>query len=148
MSTKFPGLTTLDQAQRQPRPHQPKQTRLERAEANQQADRDDKRKLEVWARAVKNRDEWKDRLTGARVKAVLRLLPDRAEAHHVEPRANYDTRYDVRNGLTLSLATHERVERNEIQIVGTRHFTVNGKQYINCDFPVKFIRNGKVIHVG
>jgi hypothetical protein len=125
-----------------------KPTKLDRAIANKVADNEDARKLKAWAREVKGLDGWKDRLTGRIVKPVLRLVPDRAEAHHVEPRQNYDVRYDVRNGLTLSFESHEKVERNEILIEGTKFFKVNRRRYIDCRQPVKFLRNGKVIHVG
>lgn len=49
-------------------------------------------------------------------------------------------RYDVRNGLCLSYATHDAVERNKLRIVGTRWFKVRGiiPRYIDATYPVKF----------
>ena len=66
------------------------------------------------------------------------LHPDTAHAQHVEPRSNADVRYDRRNGITLSALTHDRVERHQLRIVGTAWFEVNGKQYVDCDAPVRF----------
>ncbi len=68
----------------------------------------------------------------------LRLGDAEADRHHVEPRENADVRHDTRNGITLSFKTHDAVERNKLRIVGTVWFTVNGKRYINCDYPVRF----------
>lgn len=117
-------------------------TKLDRAIDKKQAKREDAAKLAAWAKAVKERDHWKDRYTGKPVKKpgkVAILDPDAAHAHHVEPRENEDTRYDVRNGLTLSALTHDKVERNLLRIVGTRFFKVAGKTYINCTYLVKFV---------
>lgn len=135
------NLPTPDEA-RALRPLTPKNelpTRMEKAEGKKKAAALDERKLAEWAKQVKERDSWKDRHTGRRVKTMRMVLhPDAAHAHHVEPRENYDVRYDTRNGLTLSAKTHDAVERNKIRIIGTAWFKVNGKRYINCDHPVKF----------
>ena len=115
-------------------------TRMDKADAKKKATALDVRKLVEWAKQVKDRDGWKDRYTGRRVKGTRMVLhPDAAHAHHVAPRENTDVRYDTRNGITLSAKTHDRVERNQLLIVGTVWFTVNGKRYINCDYPVKFM---------
>lgn len=113
-------------------------TRLDRAQSKKKAVAQDRRLLTEWARQVKDRDEWKDRYTGKKVRGTRLLSPDAAHAHHVEPCANKDVRHDTRNGITLSFTTHDLVERNKLRIVGTVWFTVNGKRYINCDYPVKF----------
>src|SRR5262245_1367650 len=84
-----------------------KPTRLERAVEKKDAKREDEKKLTTWARAVKDDDEWKDRYTGKRLKRTRELDPLRAEAHHIEPRANEDVRYDVRDGITLSFSSHD-----------------------------------------
>lgn len=134
-------LPTPDEA-RTLRPLQQKSelpTKMDKAEAKKKAQGLDERKLRTWAKQVKERDAWKDRMTGQRVtSAKLALTPDAAHAHHVEPRENYDVRYDTRNGLTLSARSHDLVERNKIRIVGTVFFQVNGRRYINCDHVVKF----------
>jgi hypothetical protein len=115
-------------------------TKLARAIANKAARLEDKRKLEHWARAVKERDRWVDRKTGVRVLSTKLLDPLRAEAHHIEPKATRATRYDVRNGITLSLATHQAVELGHLRIEGTVFFRVGGSRYINGAFPVLFVR--------
>lgn len=114
-------------------------SKMDRADAKKKATALDVRKLTVWAKEVKERDEWKDRYTGRAVKGTRMVLhPDAAHAHHVEPRENADVRYDTRNGICLSAKTHDLVERNLLRIVGTVWFTVNSKRYINCDHKVRF----------
>lgn len=138
------NLPTPDQA-RALRPLKQKHelpSKMDRAEAKKKAAALDERKLAAWAKKVKERDEWKDRYTGRKVKSVRETLtvthPDAGHAHHVEPRENEDTRYDVRNGLCLSAKTHDLVERNKLRIVGTRWFRINGRRYIDCRYSVKF----------
>lgn len=135
---------TLDERSRIGRavPKAELKTRMDRAIEKKQDKREDERKLLVWAKAVKERDHWKDRLTGHKVKRpgkVAVIDPDAAHAHHGEPRENYDVRYDIRNGITLSALTHEKVEKNELAIVGKHYFVVNGKRYLNLSKPVKFV---------
>lgn len=115
-------------------------SKLDRAIASKAARLLDAKKLREWAYAVKERDHWKDRKTGVRVRRTRDLDPLRAEAHHIEPRENRDTRYDVRNGICLSLDTHEAVEHNRLKIEGTVWFTKNGCRYIDGTFPVTFVR--------
>lgn len=135
-------LLTLAQQQATPRAQRKDQleTKLDRAIANKAARLLDERKLRQWAFAVKDRDQWRDRKTGRRVLRTLALDPDRAEAHHVEPKGNWATRYDVRNGLTLSYETHAKVERGDYRIEGTAWFTIDGTRYIDCTAPVTFVR--------
>ena len=64
----------------------------------------------------------------------------RAEAHHIVDRSDQAVRYDVRNGLCLSFATHEAVERYRLRIVGSSFFTKGGREYIDATFPVRFVR--------
>lgn len=113
-------------------------TKVDRLRAKADADREDERKLQAWAKAVKARDHWTDRKTGKPVRSTAILALDSAHAHHVEPRANYDVRYDIRNGLTLSYETHAKVEANELVIVGTAWFEVEGRRYIDCTHMVHF----------
>ena len=120
---------------------QPKgSSRLDRAVTKKAARLLDQKMLRAWAFAVKVRDGWRDRKTGRRVLRTLSLDPDRGEAHHIEPREHTATRYDPRNGLTLSLATHDAVERGQLRIEGTVFFTIQGTRYINAEFPVVFVR--------
>lgn len=130
------------QATRRATPKYELPSKTEKARAKQKADKDDEQKLAAWGKAVKNRDEWTDRYTGKRLKRTkgLSFDPDAAHAHHVEPRENWDTRHDVRNGITLSFETHEKVEKNQLRIVGTKFFTVNGKRYVDCTHRVRFAK--------
>jgi len=89
---------------------------------------------------VKDRDRWTDRKTGKRVRRTAALDPDRAEAHHIEAKDDRAVRYDVRNGITLSLATHLAVELHQLRIEGTHWFTVGGCRYVDATFPVTFVR--------
>src|SRR4051812_7091461 len=93
-------LPTLAQQQATPRatPKHQLETKLDRAIASKAARLLDAKKLRTWARDVKERDRWKDRKTGRRVRRCLELDPDRAEAHHIEPKENMSVRYDIRNG--------------------------------------------------
>lgn len=114
-------------------------TRLTRAFAQSAARLLDRRKLVAWSFAVKHRDGWRDRRTGARLLRTLNLDPNRAEAHHLVSREVRALRYDPRNGITLSLATHVAVERGELRIVGTAWFQIDGVSYVNASAPVRFV---------
>lgn len=140
----FSQLPTVaeEEARRRATPKGELPTRLERAVERKAADAADERRLRAWAKRVKTRDEWTDRCTGRKVKATTAAHPDRAEAHHVAGRADAAVRYDVRNGITLSWATHDRVERHELEIVGTKHFTVKGRRYIDATHRVVFKERG------
>lgn len=116
-------------------------TKLERAKAKETARNKDRAAMQRWATKVKKRDEWLDRHDGQPVLKTSVLCPRRAEAHHIEPRGNKDVRFDVRNGICLSYEVHDRVERNELTIVGTRYFEVNGRRYIDATHKVKFKEN-------
>jgi len=118
-------------------------TRLDRAFAQSAARLLDRRKLVAWAFAVKTRDQWKDQHTGVRLRRTLNLDPLRAEAHHIVPKEVRAVRYDVRNGICLSFATHFAVERGELRIEGSAWFTVNGARYVDASAPVKFVRGRK-----
>lgn len=118
----------------------PKSSKADRAYDAGAAKKEDEKQLAVWRRAVGTRDKGKDRCTGKKVLKTIALDPNRAECHHVESRENYDVRYDRRNGILLSLTTHCLVEENKLRIVGTKFFNVNGKKYIDCDHPVRFVK--------
>jgi hypothetical protein len=115
-------------------------TKLDRAIANKAARLADKKALDAWAFAVKLRDLWKDRKTGVRVRRTRDLDPLRAEAHHIVSKDDRAVRYDVRNGVCLSFATHEAVEHNRLRIEGTVFFRKGGQTYIDGTFPVYFVR--------
>ena len=117
----------------------PKPSRVARATLQTDARTRDRHQLVKWAVAVKLRDGYRDRYTGARLRRTMNLDPDRAEAHHIVPREVRAVRYDVRNGITLSLAHHEAVERGELKIEGTAWFEIDGVTYIDATFPVRFV---------
>ena len=140
MSGRLEQLRTVAEVNAFPRKQPKPYTKLERAIARKAARLLDKKKLEVWARAVKERDLWKDRKTGVKVRSTRQLDPLRAEAHHIEPRSNRDTRYDIRNGITLSFEHHFDVEHFRYRIEGTVWFVKNGCRYIDGTYPVTFVR--------
>lgn len=139
---RIEDLPTLDQVNAVPHatPKHLLETKLDRAIASKAERLLDERKLRAWALAVKHRDQWKDQKTGKRVRKCLELDPDRAEAHHIEPKSNWTTRYDIRNGVTLSYENHARVERGDYRIDGTAWFVIDGVRYIDATAPVIFVR--------
>ncbi len=118
-----------------------------RAEKNTAAAKDDERQLADWRNAVGTRDKWIDRFTGKKTERTLAHVLNRAEAHHLSPRANKDTRFDRRNGVHLSLHSHEQVTHGEIRIKGTSFYRLNSKRYIDADFPLIFEVLGPEGHV-
>ncbi len=128
-------LPTLGQMRSQPRCCPKGQTRLETKSARDKADA---RKLQQWRMAVWIRDGGKDRYTGRKVKRTIALVPDRGETHHIEPRENEATRYDVRNGILLSAETHAKITAHKLQILGTHWFVVKGHRHINASGAVIF----------
>ena len=139
---KAQDLLTLAEAQATPRatPKAQLDTRLDRAIANKAARLLDAKRLREWGRLVKERDRWRDRKTGRRVLRTLNLDADRAEAHHTAGRDDWNVRYDVRAGLTLSLKSHSEVEQGTYRIDGTAWFSVRGTRYVDCTYPVVFVR--------
>ena len=115
-------------------------TKLDRAIANKAARLTDAKRLRIWAAAVKDRDQWKDRKTGATVRRTRTLDPDRAEAHHVVSKDDPAVRYDVRNGICLSMRTHLEVTLGRYRIAGTVYFRKGGARYIDATYPVTFVR--------
>jgi hypothetical protein len=138
----FDQLWTLADARAVPRatPKDELETRLDRAIDHKTARLEDEKRLRAWAFAVKTRDKWTDRKTGRRVLRCLDLDPDRAEAHHLVSRDDWAVRYDVRNGICLSFATHMLVERNKYRIEGTAWFTIKGTRYIDATEAVIWVR--------
>jgi hypothetical protein len=141
MSRIDTALPTLAEANAVPRAIPKPSTKLDRAIAAKAARLLDVAKLRTWAHAVKERDQWKDRRTGQRVHIARQLDPQRAESHHIEPKSNKALRYDVRNGVTLSLATHLAVEAGRYRIEGTVYFAgTDGHRYIDGTYAVIFVR--------
>ena len=117
-----------------------KPSKLDRAIVKKIARLLDAKWLRRWAAEVKARDRWCDRMTGVRLRRCLELDPLRAEAHHLVSKTDSAVRYDVRNGICLSLLTHDAVERGLFRIEGTAWFTVDGVTYIDATEPVVFVR--------
>lgn len=117
-----------------------KPSKLDRAIVKKIARLLDAKWLRRWAAEVKARDRWCDRMTGVRLRRCLELDPLRAEAHHVVSKTDSAVRYDVRNGICLSLLTHDAVERGLFRIEGTAWFQVDGVTYIDATAPVTFVR--------
>jgi len=115
-------------------------TKLDRAIATKAARLLDAKLLRIWAQQVKDRDQWTNRKTGQRVRRTRTLDPDRAEAHHLESKDNPATRYDVRNGICLSMKTHLEVTLGRYRIDGTVFFRKGGARYIDASYPVTFVR--------
>jgi hypothetical protein len=137
---RLADLPTLADQQATPRATPKPSTRLARAIAKTAARRTDAKQLADWARQVKDRDQWKDRRTGQRVRSTSQLDPLRAEAHHIVSKDDRAVRYDVRNGICLSLETHDLVERYVLRIEGTAWFTKHGQRYIDARSPVRFVK--------
>lgn len=68
-------------------------------------------------------------------KGVKYIVP-----HHIVSRDDPAVRYDVRNGICLSFATHFAVERGDLRIEGSAWFTVGGVRYIDASAPVRFVQ--------
>lgn len=115
-------------------------TKLDRAIAAKAARLLDAKLLRIWAAAVKDRDLWRDRHTGQRVSRTRALDPLRAEAHHIVSRDDRAVRYDVRNGVTLSMKTHLEVSLGRYRIEGTVYFRKGGARYINGTYPILLVR--------
>lgn len=136
----FDKLPTLGEVNARPRAVPKAQTpKADVAKAAAKTKSADGRALTAWANKVKQRDKWKDRYDGQRVIRIVGPNPRRAEAHHIVPRSDKAVRHDVRNGITLSLVTHELVEKNRLKIEGTKFFVVDGKRYIDATHPVRFV---------
>lgn len=133
-------LKTLADIHAVPRAQPKRYTKLDRAIERKAARIADERLLKAWALAVKTRDQWKDRKTGARLRSTTDLDPLRAEAHHIVSRDDLNVRTDIRNGVCLSYATHFAVTHQQFRIEGTEFFVIDGQRYIDGTFPVFFVR--------
>jgi hypothetical protein len=130
------NIPTLGEMQSQRRAKQ-KSELPSKLDKRKQDDRIDHALLDKWRREVHTREGNKCRYSKVKVERTLRLQPNRCECHHVEPRSNKVTRYDRRNGLQLAYVIHERIERGDLKLVGSRFFTADdGKDYLNADFPI------------
>lgn len=137
----FDSLPTLGEIQGLRRAV-PKYAEKSRLQAKREKTTDHRKTWDAVTREIWMRDHGRDRLTRRKVKKTIALDPLRGEVHHVVSRDDRAVRYDRRNLLLLSLETHGRVERHELRIVGTHWFTINGKTYVNTEYPVRFEKVG------
>lgn len=106
-------------------------------DARKQDDRIDHSLLDKWRKAIHLRDGNRCRYSRVKVERTLRLQPNRCECHHLEPRSNKVTRYLRQNGIQLAFIIHERIERGDLKLIGTKFFLGDdGQTYINADFPI------------
>lgn len=114
-----------------------------RLQVKDRTDKQDARAEEKWKKAVRKRDGMHCRWCKRKVEICLDLVPERAECNHISGRVVLAIRWDVRNGLLLCCACHERITgkvNERFVIYSTKTFTVDGVSYINGDKPVKFKR--------
>lgn len=111
-----------------------------RLDEKTEKDKADVGKLEAWKRKVYAFAKYRCLACGIAVIRTLKLVANRAEAHHIERRSNKATRYDERNGACLCLTCHGKVTRSELRIVGTRFFTLEDsrRRYIDATAPLRF----------
>lgn len=98
---------------------------------------------EQWRRLVRERDEYHCRWCRRRVVVTIELVPDRAECHHLIRRDVEAVRWDVRNGLLLCLACHQRVTgkvQEKFLVVATVLYVLDEVEYPNGSEPVEFKR--------
>lgn len=115
-----------------------------RAELNGEAEKDDKRELAAWSKAIWKRDKGKCRACGIAVVKRLDALPDTGDPHHIVGRADKAVRYDTRNGLLVCRTCHDKLTGavgQRLHITGTakQMFTVNGRPYLNADCKLRFL---------
>jgi hypothetical protein len=118
--------------------HAMKSRMVEKAEA----DKADDSAEETWRKAVRKRDGMKCRWCRRRVVVCVDMRPEQAECHHATPREHRPTRWDVRNGILVCRADHERltgkVGGEKAVIVASAVFLLNGREYPNMAKPVHF----------
>jgi hypothetical protein len=135
----LPDLAT-EQQRRRATPKGAAPSRLQVKEAK----RTDERKEETaWKRAIWKRDHGLCRWCHRVCRRCLDLAPDRGECHHVSGRVVREIRWDVRNGLLLCAACHERITGRvaEKSLIHSKHtFTVDSVAYLNANKPVRFQR--------
>lgn len=113
-------------------------TRLDEAEAARALD---DKELDKWRNKVFRLDKLICRCCGTKVRRVIDLVSDRAEAHHIKGREHKPTRYDVRNGLCVCKRCHDRITgavNDKLKIIASKWFTLHGTRYINGRKPVRF----------
>lgn len=103
-------------------------------------DRETEKKDEKFRRDIYRLDKGLCRCCGRKVERKIDRVMDRAEIHHVHGRTG-DLRFDLRNGLCLCCACHERVTgkvNDRLQIVGTKFYRLDKQRLINARATVRF----------
>lgn len=143
MACKFPSLGTLVEAnlQRRATPKSQIPTRLEEKEAKRSKEEDAE---DTWRKAVRKLDGMKCRWCRRQVVVTIELVPERAECHHLTPREHKPTRWDVRNGVLVCKADHDRITGKvggeKAIVVAGRMFTLDGREYPDARGPLQFKR--------
>jgi hypothetical protein len=130
-------LQTLAESQAGAAPKPTKLDALQRKDASRNLN---ETKLRAWRKAVDARDAKNGfvcRWSGKKLARTTTQQPDRAERHHIEPRINKKTRYDVRNGLLVSLESHQRFQQHELKIIEGQAFEIDGRAYWDANGPLK-----------
>lgn len=114
-----------------------------RSQLKAERDKVDENAEEHWKREVRTRDEYHCRWCRRRVVVTIELVPERAECHHLVSRTVVAVRWDVRNGILLCLACHERVTgvaNEKFLIVASATYVVEDIEYPDMRQPVEFKR--------
>lgn len=120
----------------------PKAAMKSRMQEKAEHDKADDSAEEKWKAAVRKRDKLKCRWCRRRVVVTMAMQPDQAQCHHATPREHRPTRWDVRNGILLCRADHERVTGKvggeKAVIIASKMFTLDGREYPDMSKPVNF----------
>lgn len=121
---------------------EPKAKMTSRMQAAAADDKADDSAEEKWKKAVRARDHHKCRWCRRRVVVTMKMQPDQAHCHHATPREHRPTRWDVRNGILLCRADHERITGKvggeKAVIIASAMFALDGVEYPDMSQPVNF----------
>jgi hypothetical protein len=122
----------------------PKYAMKSRMQEKAEADKADDTAEGKWQKAVRKRDGMKCRWCRRRVVVCMDMRPEQAECHHATPREHRPTRWDVRNGILLCRADHERITGKvggeKAVIVASKMFVIDGREYPDMTKAVRFKR--------
>lgn len=135
----FENLSTMAQVNAVRRA-EPKSAITARLAEKTKKGKDEKAKERVWRKGCIARDGKICQCCKRVVVAQLELAPFRLEVHHIEGRANQDTRWDVRNGIVLCFECHEKVTHKVLLIVQLAkfYFRLGQDTYVNAFKPLTF----------
>lgn len=134
----LPTLAELEQQRRAT----PKAAMRSRLDANADKRKCDAKAEETWKKAVRKRDGMTCRWCRRTVVVTMALIPERAECHHLVPRAHRATRFDPRAACLLCAACHQRVTGGvggeKAIVIAGRTFTLDGHEYPDGSGPLNF----------